>query len=607
MKFREMTIRKQLRIALGIAIWPLLIMALIPIIKLGSVNNTAQQLAKKYVPMLQASNDMLMNLNNTVNSLKIFEITGKAEGNSIVGLNYYFDASKNFATISEIAQNSELPLELSESYDSVNTMFAEISTMFTTVENYNKKSDIIKKELSEIQNKYESSIDKFYKKIKNQPQFFKASEYLRRSTLLNKLLVCHEVTHDNDLLMEYLNENYEILERIPSLLDNGELKNEYLQINDIRKHYLKVSNDYFNSIGDIFKTFAVLPQHVQNLKDQTEKFGTIIEKYSGQNAQIIEATTQEMRIVGFTLLVVIFIIVVIVGQRITKSIVGGIEKNIIKTQNLTSGDLTTEFEHYNDNSELSVLSNSMAEMKNTLSQIVKSIAESVNTITSTSANMNQVSQQMSNSANEQATSAEEISSAIEEMASSISQNSENAIKTEKIASESTKKIEECNNAVQKTMKAISEIAEKISIIDDIAFQTNILALNAAVEAARAGEHGKGFAVVAAEVRKLAEKCAIAAKEIDVVSTEGVNVAKVTSEIFKKLIPEIEKTSVLVQEITASSREQSASSAQINTAVQRFNTGIQQVATISEEVATNSDNLMQQAEKLREMVQYFKTK
>jgi methyl-accepting chemotaxis protein len=213
--------------------------------------------------------------------------------------------------------------------------------------------------------------------------------------------------------------------------------------------------------------------------------------------------------------------------------------------------------------------------------------------------------QMSASTNEQAASAEEISSAIGEMASSIEQNSQNAAKTESIAGSTAKYIGECSQAAEKTVNTMTEIAEKISVINDIAFQTNILALNAAVEAARAGEHGKGFAVVAAEVRKLAEKCAVAARDIDAVSADGVNIAKITGEVFSKMLPEIKRTTVLVQEIATASREQASGGAQINTAVQRFNDGIQQVATISEEVASNSQNLLQQADRLQDVIKFFK--
>ena len=191
------------------------------------------------------------------------------------------------------------------------------------------------------------------------------------------------------------------------------------------------------------------------------------------------------------------------------------------------------------------------------------------------------------------------------MASSIEQNSQNAVKTEEIVNAAAKTIRDCDEAARKTVKAITEIAEKISVIDDIAFQTNILALNAAVEAARAGDQGKGFAVVAAEVRKLAERCAQAAKEIDVVSSGGQSVARQTGEAFEKTLPQMERTTALVQEIAAACQEQASGSDQINTAVQRFNMTTQQFASISEEVATNSAILQQQSDNLIQILDYFK--
>jgi len=607
MKFKDLKLRTQLSIAFGIAIWPLLLMALIPIIKLGSVNNTAQELASKYVPMLQAANDMHNNLSATVNAFQMVAVTGKMDNSNDEGYKKYVAAQKNFETLSNIVQDSDISQDLRISMDSIENMFSEMTKLFNSLESFRSESEKITSQLTELQTSYESRLEQFYKKLEKDSRNFMACEYIRRSMLLNKLLVCHEVTSDNTSLHKYLDENADILQKISLLPMEDNFKREYNQINSIRQKYLKVSDDFFSNAGAMISAISQLPSMSEKLKNKTEDLGTIIENFSSLSAESIEDTTTEMRIVGYSLLAVIFVIVMIISRNTTKIIIEGIENNTIKTQKLTSGDLTTNFERSNGESELSVLNNSMADMKDTLTQIVMAISECADTINTAAAEMNSASQKMSGSASEQASSAEEISSAVEEMASSIEQNSQNAIKTESIANTSAKTIKDCDEAAKKTVAAITEIAEKISVIDDIAFQTNILALNAAVEAARAGEHGKGFAVVAAEVRKLAEKCAIAAKDIDSVSTDGVNVAKLTGEVFSKVLPEIEKTTFLVQEIAASSREQSTGGAQINQAVQRFNLGIQQVATISEEVSANSGNLIQQAEKLQELIKFFKTK
>jgi methyl-accepting chemotaxis protein len=307
-------------------------------------------------------------------------------------------------------------------------------------------------------------------------------------------------------------------------------------------------------------------------------------------------------IIGLILAVVMFLVAF---KDFTARTIKPLNEGIHNATLLARGDLTVKMERSENRDEVGSLNNAMYDLSESLKNILNAIKASAGEIANTSSEMNRASLQMSNSANDQAASAEEVSSSIEEMSSSIQQNSENALETEKIAAASYGTIRDYSHTADKSVKAMNEIAQKITIIDEIAFQTNILALNAAVEAARAGEHGKGFAVVAAEVRKLAERCASAAKEIDVVSAGGQSVAKQTGTAFSQVLPQIERTTALVREITAACREQATGSDQINTAVQRFNMTTQQFASISEEVATNSDILMQQSEKLLKILEYFK--
>jgi methyl-accepting chemotaxis protein len=212
---------------------------------------------------------------------------------------------------------------------------------------------------------------------------------------------------------------------------------------------------------------------------------------------------------------------------------------------------------------------------------------------------------MSQGTTEQAASAEEASSSVEEMNATIKQNADNAQQTEKIALKSAADATESGKAVSQTVGAMKDIAGKISIIEEIARQTNLLALNAAIEAARAGEHGKGFAVVASEVRKLAERSQTAAGEISDLSASSVEVAEKAGAMLAKLVPDIQKTAELVQEISAASKEQTSGADQINAAIQQLNQVIQQNAGAAEEMSSTAEELSSQAQQLQGTIEFFK--
>lgn len=248
-----------------------------------------------------------------------------------------------------------------------------------------------------------------------------------------------------------------------------------------------------------------------------------------------------------------------------------------------------------------ILDNTSRKLVDTMSTIRMGAEQIANVSSQLSAS----SQQISQGASEQASSLEQVSSSMEEMVSNIEQNSENALQTKQIAGHSADGMEIIGGSSKENLDAVTNIASKITIVNDIAFQTNILALNAAVEAARAGEHGKGFAVVAAEVRKLAERSKIAADEIDVLSKNSVKSTEEARGQMEVIIPEIIKTSQLVEEIAASSSEQKQGAEQINGALQQLNGVTQQNASSSEELASSAEELSGQAEELKRVVNFFK--
>jgi methyl-accepting chemotaxis protein len=221
--------------------------------------------------------------------------------------------------------------------------------------------------------------------------------------------------------------------------------------------------------------------------------------------------------------------------------------------------------------------------------VVADALSAADNVSSGSQELSASSEQLSQGATEQASSAEEASASMEEMASNIKQNADNAAQTEKIARQSAKDAEASGEAVGRAVGAMRTIAEKISIVQEIARQTDLLALNAAVEAARAGEHGKGFAVVASEVRKLAERSQAAAAEISALSGETVSVATEAGEMLNRLVPDIRKTAELVSEISAACREQDIGASQINEAIQQLDKVTQQNAGASEEMSAPRKN------------------
>ena len=252
------------------------------------------------------------------------------------------------------------------------------------------------------------------------------------------------------------------------------------------------------------------------------------------------------------------------------------------------------------------LMQALSSMINGLTEVVENVKNTAENVTKGSIELSSNSDQISQGANKQAASAEEASSSMEQMTSNIKQNAENALQTEKIALQSAENAKVGGKAVAETVSAMKEIAGKISIIEEIARQTNLLALNAAIEAARAGEHGKGFAVVASEVRKLAERSQTAAAEINKLSAASVEVAENAGEMLTKLVPDITKTSELVQEITAASNEQNSGAEQINKAIQQLDQVIQQNASASEELSSTAAGLTSQAEQLMSVIGFFRT-
>jgi methyl-accepting chemotaxis protein len=317
-----------------------------------------------------------------------------------------------------------------------------------------------------------------------------------------------------------------------------------------------------------------------------------------------DADYQQTRMIMLSVAAGALLIAVIAAVWIAMSINKGLRSAVLAVQNVADGDLT-RFAPITSKDEIGELLGHVNTMIERLRGVVGDALAASDNVSTGSQELSSSSEQLSQGATEQASSAEEASASMEEMAANIKQNADNAAQTEKIARQSSKDAEASGLAVNRAVGAMRTIAQKISIVQEIARQTDLLALNAAVEAARAGEHGKGFAVVASEVRKLAERSQAAAAEISALSGETVQVATEAGEMLNRLVPDIQKTAELVSEISAACREQDIGASQINEAIQQLDKVTQQNAGASEEMSATSEELASQAEELQASIAFFR--
>jgi methyl-accepting chemotaxis protein len=454
-------------------------------------------------------------------------------------------------------------------------------------------------------------------------------------------------TYGNEILIA-MEEKDEAMEAIIHYAEQKAIIEEYVGLTQKNKERQdKLEADY-KAIEEAVAAIAVhFPQAIRDNYDKFMKSGQMIIEHKKEALEVAESTVAHMAVVDSTseeaiqdltqleniadaemtkamasadgaqdmsnvVLIVISIICVLLavflGLVITRDLLaqlGGEPYYIADlARKVADGDLSMKFS--GNGKKSSGVFAAIKDMINNLTEVIGSVVNAAENVSSGSQEVSSTAQQMSQGASEQAASAEEVSSSIEQMGANIRQNADNAMQTEKIALKAAGDAQEGGGAVQQTVSAMKEIAEKINIIEEIARNTNLLALNAAIEAARAGEHGKGFAVVASEVRKLAERSQKAAAEINELSRSSVDVAEHAGELFTKIVPDIQKTSELVQEINAASSEQKSGTEQINKAIMQLDTVIQQNASASEEMASMAEELSSQAEQMQASIGYFKT-
>jgi methyl-accepting chemotaxis protein len=403
-------------------------------------------------------------------------------------------------------------------------------------------------------------------------------------------------------------ERFEVIERhLESIQTTTRQEANLRQLAAIRE----AADAYRTAMASLIKNWQTLDQLGVKRTDAGEQVLVVAQETAqlgmDQTQGIANDAVANLGQASFVMLIglgIALLLGIIIAVFLTRAITLPVGKGVRFSEELSDGELDARLD-VDQKDEIGMLGQAMQAMQGKLREIVGEVKAASENVASGSEELSASAEQMSQGATEQAAAVEEVSSSMEEMTANIKQNADNAAQTEKIALQAAKDAQEGGEAVSQTVSAMKQIAEKISIIEEIARQTNLLALNAAIEAARAGDAGKGFAVVAAEVRKLAERSGGAATEISELSRSSVQVAEQAGEMLVKIVPDIQRTAELIQEINAASREQSIGVEQINKAVQQLDQVIQQNASAAEEMASTSEELSSQAEELQATMAFFK--
>ena len=500
-----------------------------------------------------------------------------------------------------------------------NSIKVELQNIWSYVEDINRlheNNSNLEKEVLDLTNESISNSNQFI----NAMSQALADEVKRRNVSTLERLVIAGANANN-------NNNYRIQVLFKDLKQTFQVRVELLDflekaIEQARRDMELLKNTPFAQLPvAAFQANTRIKELVMSFTDNTNRINTLENDINRQtnnlfkNLEVQDTESNEKAFAGIqqTLLSLILIllgfslVVVLINYNLSRIVSSNIILLITNVKKLKEGHLSVKAtsDSHGSKNEFIDLQLTLSDFVEFLHRMVSEISQYSSHFLQSSNELSRTSQQLSHGASEQASGAEEVSSSMEEMAANIQQNTDHAREADSISQKVSEGIMKVGSAAQESLQSIKNIAEKIGIINDIAFQTNILALNAAVEAARAGEQGKGFAVVAAEVRKLAERSKLAADEIVTLASKSVQVTESASELMGKLIPEIERTAQLVQEIASASIEQSSGADQVSSAIQQLNIVTQQNAASSEELATSAEELSSQAQQLMEVVGFFK--
>ena len=590
------TLKSRLVRGLCVAALPLVIIAIIMVVRTTTVNNQANSLAHKYLRIVKMSENV-----DEESYLAVLEVEeyvrDRADHVLQDNIEYMDNSAAYLDTLRQLLADPTLDDSLRIWLRHLEGIRSDFKQVFLTAWHANDRRLEIWNEIEAVRTELVDNLLKISSRGNDQTALLaeRAARLVSNAAVMDSL--------DTEGFFDRCKPDIQrVLSRLGRVVDHAEMS----EINSLNDRFIELADAYTENSLIAFENMHKISQKSLDGYNDCCSIQTEVSSMVNETAFDIDSSLSRMRLLVIIGLIFSIVVIIITAASLIKTMIEPLKRGIHDATELSDGNLSFTIKRTESESEIGMLQNSMARLSDNIKMIITSISECSSKISDTSNSLNEISGTMNNAASDQAASAEEVSSSIEEMASSISQNNDNARETKVIAQNTAQTMKECSTAAAKSVKAMNLIAEKISIIDEIAFQTNILALNAAVEAARAGENGKGFAVVAAEVRKLAERSALAAKEIDVVCVDGQSLAQDTGAAVQAVLPEIERTANLVQEIATSCSEQTIGSNQINVAVQRFNESSQQFASLAQEMSDNSNALLQLADDLSELIRFFKT-